>query len=64
MNLCPAQASERAILSNAIGDHAPARAASQPLSPLIPMRFTPARELTSGLHYFPPVFRLKDDLRI
>lgn len=64
MNLCPAQASQRAVPTKAIGDRTPARAAAQTVGPQIPARFAPVRELTSGLHFSPPVFRLKDDLRI
>ena len=64
MNLCPAQASERAVPTRVARAKAPVRAVAVAVLPVIAPRTAPARELTSGLHYSPTVFRLKDDLRI
>ncbi len=63
-NLCPAQVGERAVVTRAARAKAPARAVAATVQPQAASPAAHARELTSGLHYSPPVFRLKDDLRI
>jgi hypothetical protein len=62
--LCPAQASQRAVRVRAVGERAQARSVVVPVRSASKVRHLPVRELIAGLHYLPPVFRLKDDLRI
>jgi hypothetical protein len=61
--LCPAQTSQRAVQSRTVRATPPLRIAAVPARPALYKR-VPVRELTCGMHYSPPVFRLKDDLRI
>jgi hypothetical protein len=61
--LCPARASQRAVQTRTIRATPPLRIAAVPARPALHTR-VPVRELTRGMHYSPPVFRLKDDLRI
>ncbi|MGB6692461.1 MAG: hypothetical protein WBE76_31855 [Terracidiphilus sp.] len=61
--LCPAQTSQRAVQNRTIRATPPLRIAAVPARPAL-HKSVPVRELTCGMHYSPPVFRLKDDLRI
>jgi hypothetical protein len=61
--LCPAQESQRAVQTRIVRATALPRVAAVPGRPAFRAR-VPVRELTGGLHYLTPVFRLKDDLRI
>jgi len=62
--LCPAFESQRAVKQRAFGERAAVQPAAVRLQAAAPAPASPLRELTSGLHYSPPVFQLKDDLRI
>jgi hypothetical protein len=62
--LCPAQASQRAVRTQPIRNLAKARPMVVPIRTKRPGLHEPVRELVAGLHYSPPVFRLKDDFRI
>lgn len=61
--LCPAEVSQKALPTRTA--HAvPLLAIPLPATLAKPAVRLSARELTAGLYYSPPVFRLKDDLRI
>lgn len=62
--LCPAEVSQKAELLQAAGTQAHSRLEFVAQPAPAPMQQNPVHELTVGLHYSPPVFRLKDDLRI
>jgi len=62
--LCPAQVSQKAKPAQTIGDRTHIRPQFVPRDAQLAERSGPLWELTAGLHYSPPVFRLKDDLRI
>lgn len=62
-SLCPAEASQRAVQTRIVVTAPPMRVAAAPARPATRAE-VPFRELTCGLRYSPPVFRLKDDLRI
>jgi hypothetical protein len=62
--LCPALESQRAVKQRAFSERVAVRPAAIRLHAAAPAPALPQRELTSGLHYSPPVFQLKDDLRI
>lgn len=61
--LCPAEASQRALPTRT-AHVAPLLAIPLPAALDEPAVRISVRELTAGLYYSPPVFRLKDDLRI
>lgn len=61
--LCPAEASQRALPTRT-AQALPTIASPVPATFPGPAVRVSVRELTAGLYYSPPVFRLKDDLRI